>query len=522
MLRLRRKQTRKEQLKASVVVVYQPAPNTAQSILLNCPVDELLICGSRGGGKSAGQLMHFRKYVGLGYGSFLKGIIFDREFKHLQDIVAQSKKFFYKFNDGAKFYASASEYKWKWPTGEELLFRHAKTVADYDSFHGHEYPWMGFNELTKWSTPDFYDKIQSTNRSGFDPITDTPKCRRTGRYLTPDGKPLPPMPLKVVSTTNPSGAGRNWVKMRFIDPAPYGHVVREKCIVFDPKLQIDREITRTRVAIFSSYRDNPHLPAEYIAKLDAIKDGNLRKAWLFGDWNAVGGGALDDLWGSHLILEPFNIPPTWRVFRGFDWGSSHPFACVWFTIANGEEATLNDGSKFCPPVGTLIMIGEWYGAEEVGTNKGLKMSAKNIADGMVEREDYFRESGLISIAVEPGPADGQIYDVREKDVDTIAKKMENRGIMFRRADKSPGSRVNGLQVLREYLEATAEQGDLPGIMFFSTCRATITTLPVLPRDDIKLDDVDTDAEDHLYDAVRYSTMYAAGGAATKITMLHAT
>lgn len=522
MLPVRSAKSRKQELKNSTVVVYEPAANTAQSILLNCPVDELLICGSRGGGKSAGQLMHFRKYVGMGYGTFLKGVIFDREYKHLQDIVAQSKKFFYKFNDGAKFYASASEYKWTWPTGEELLFRHAKNVADYDSFHGHEYPWLGFNELTKWVTPDFYDKIQSTNRSGFDPENDTPRCRKTGRYLTPDGKPLPPMPLKIVSTTNPSGAGRNWVKSRFIDPVPYGHVMRDSAIVFDPKLQEDREIIRTRVAIFSSYRDNPYLPAEYVAKLDAIKDGNLRKAWLYGDWDAVGGGALDDLWGSHLLLEPFAIPQDWRVFRAFDWGSSHPFAAVWFAIANGEEAILKNGSSFCPPVGTLIQIGEWYGTAEVGTNKGLKMSAKNVAKGMAEREAAFLSSGIISGEVEEGPADGQIYDVREEDVDSIAKKMEDEEIYFRRADKSPGSRVNGLQVLREYLEATAEQGDYPGIFFFRTCRDTIATLPVLPRDDIKLDDVDTTAEDHLYDAIRYSAMYASGGAIREFKLSHAT
>lgn len=509
--------------KTETNVVYEPAAGTAQQFALNCPVDELLICGSRGGGKSAVQLMNFRRLVGQGYGSFLRGVIFDREFKHLADIVNQSKKFFYKFNDGAKFYASASEYKWKWPTGEELLFRHAKDEADYDSFHGHEYPWLGFNELTKWPTAAFYDKIQSTNRTSFSPEVDTPRCKKTGRYLTPDGKPLAPMPLRVVSTTNPSGAGRNWVKTRFIDPAPYGTVMRSTAMIFDPRLQEDRELVRTKIAIFSSYRDNPYLPAEYVAKLDGIKDGNLRKAWLFGDWNAVGGGALDDLWGSHLYLPRFDIPPTWRVFRGFDWGSSHPFAVAWFAVANGEEATLPDGSTFCPPVGTIIQINEWYGTEEIGTNKGLLMSAKNVALGIVAREEAMRDSGLISVQVEPGPADGQIYQVREKDVDTIAKKMEAHGVYFRPADKSPGSRVNGLQVLREYMEATAEQGDEPGLFFMeANCRATIATLPVLPRDDIKLDDVDTDAEDHMYDAIRYSVMYAAGGAARSIEIKHAT
>ena len=107
--------------KTETNVVYEPAAGTAQQFALNCPVDELLICGSRGGGKSAVQLMNFRRLVGQGYGSFLRGVIFDREFKHLADIANQSKKLFYKFNDGAPFYAPPPEYTWKWPTGAALL-----------------------------------------------------------------------------------------------------------------------------------------------------------------------------------------------------------------------------------------------------------------------------------------------------------------------------------------------------------------------------------------------------------------
>jgi hypothetical protein len=39
-----------------------------------------------------------------------------------------------------------------------------------------------------------------------------------------------------------------------------------------------------------------------------------------------------------------------------------------------------------------------------------------------------------------------------------------------------------------------------------TCRHFIRTVPVLPRDEDKPDDVDTDAEDHVADEVRYACM----------------
>ncbi len=62
--------------------------------------------GTRGPGKTATQLMRFRSRVGLGYGAFWRGVIFDMEYKNLADIVAQSKKLFNKSGDGAKFLSS--------------------------------------------------------------------------------------------------------------------------------------------------------------------------------------------------------------------------------------------------------------------------------------------------------------------------------------------------------------------------------------------------------------------------------
>ncbi|MNW69005.1 hypothetical protein D3C74_479180 [compost metagenome] len=47
-------------------------------------------------------------------------------------------------------------------------------------------------------------------------------------------------------------------------------------------------------------------------------------------------------------------------------------------------------------------------------------------------------------------------------------------------------------------------------MVYDTCRDTIRTLPALPRDKRNPEDVDTHAEDHLADGIRYGLMYLAG------------
>jgi hypothetical protein len=44
---------------------------------------------------------------------------------------------------------------------------------------------------------------------------------------------------------------------------------------------------------------------------------------------------------------------------------------------------------------------------------------------------------------------------------------------------------------------------MPGIQIFNTCTNLISQLPIIPLDKRNPEDVDTHAEDHLYDALRY-------------------
>ena len=840
-------------------IVFEPVPGSASELAIDTRCHHTLYDGTRGAMKSATQLMRYRRRVGLGYGKFWRGAIFDKEFKNLGDLVAQSKKFFGAFNDGAKFLESGSDYKWVWPTGEELLFRHIKKDSDYQGFHGHEHclfedeeiitnkgniaiknikvgdtvltptgykkvnkvydlgtkpcvkasiytsggrlhseqrqsvnhhlltsegvflipplhlchnvplflgktcfeevnhtpqndvcqekkgvfflskceeifskalgknsqndflilfsvlfltlqvillrkcavlfqllstlyygflkffsltaesrgverakhlgqkqilklrlrhldflvsnlrvlrkdalfelrkakdlkdrylsysrlygelaridkeiyrysflqllgvqdtilekpsgdsedsllyslpsrlvfshPYtgkpvcsnlllsngycicvpcgdlrvydievedsncyithsgvinkncfIGWNELTKWPTSSLYDKLMSTNRSSFIPEKHTPKVKtKTGwKYATPDGKPLPPIPLEVFSTTNPSGPGHNWVKKRFIDCAPCGEVVETIVNVFDPKTQKDIEVVRTQVRIFGSYRENIYLDAIYLANLNILteNDENLRRAWLFGDWNITAGGALDDLWDNRIhILPRFNIPDNWRVDRSFDWGQSKPFSVCWWAEANGEETVLPDGSTFCPVRGSLIQIAEWYGSKEIGTNKGINLGASDVADGIKNKEIELMAQGWILKQPVPGPADNAIAGGNDPQDDSTEKKMAKKGIRWTKSDKAKGSRVDGLTMVREMM-ANAKKKEGPAIYFMNNCKASIETLPPLPRDDDNLDDVDSDAEDHIYDAVRYRVLKGSNRMATKIKVVY--
>lgn len=500
-------------------------PGTSQEFALRTNANHILYHGTRGPGKTDCQLARFAANVGIGYGSFWTGVIFDRKYKNLDDLIKKSKRMFRKiFGNRCKFLESKGDYKWVWDTGEELAFRQFLRADDYWNYHGQEFPFIGWNELCKYPTSDPYDAMMSCNRSSWTYEKDCPKDDE-GNYLY-TREQLPPIPLEVFSTTNPYGPGHNWVKLRFIDAAPMGETFITEVEVFHPALKKNVTVRRKQVAIFGSYKENIYLDPLYVAELESITDENKRKAWLEGDWDIVAGGALDDVYRKAIhVLPRFRVPSGWRVDRSLDWGSSHPCSIGWFAEANGEEAEIYmpDGTVriFCPPVGTLVQIGELYFTEKLGSNKGLRKSAPDIAKAVIEYEVKLMAEGCIEEQPWPGPADNQIRDVRESDVDTIEKKMADLGVRWIESDKSPGSRKNGLQLMRDRLEAAMKGEEGPGLYFTENCRASIATLPTLPRDEDDLDDVDTDAEDHPYDMVRYRVLKGANRLAKKIKVTFA-
>lgn len=487
-----------------VPVVWQPLPGS-QELAVTCPADMILYEGTRGPGKTDAQIMFFRQFVGQGYGSFWKGIIFDQKYKNLDDIISKSKRWFPEFRDEAKFTAS-SGLKWVWPTGEELLFRHMERDSDYWNYHGQEYPFIGWNELTKYPTPDLFDAMMSCNRSSFIPEKHSPRNPLTGKIE----RVLDPIRLVVFATTNPFGPGHNWVKARFINPAPPGVIVRKTTNVFNPRTQKHEDYTRTQVRIFGSYKENIFLPPQYVAELEAITEPNKRRAWIWGDWDIVAGGAFDDLWDDTRHIIPRFIPPaTWRIDRSLDWGSTKPFSVGWWAEANGEEVQLLEpyrGKKtWCPPKGTLIRCHEWYGNKgELGFNVGLKKGGRKVAKGIKAEEKILMANGWFKTKPMAGPADNQIFGGGDDEQGCIADLMAAEGIYWNRSDKSPGSRKTGLQVIRDAMENVLDDPDeLPGLYIMDHCRAFISLVPVLPRCEKDPDEIDQRAEDHCYDEARY-------------------
>lgn len=484
-------------------VVWEPLTGS-QALAISCPCNHILYEGTRGPGKTDAQLMFFRRYVGIGYGQFWRGVIFDREYKNLDDLITKSKRWFRQFGDGARFLSSGKDLKWVWPTGEELWFRTIKVEQDYWNYHGHEFPFIGWNELTKYPNLDLYDSMMSCNRTSFIPLKHAP-LKQDGTRMH-----LPEIPLVVFSTTNPYGPGHNAVKQKFIDVAKPGQIVKITRDVFNPRTQQRESVTKTQVRLFGSYKENIYLSPEYILELESITDLNKRRAWLWGDWDITSGGMFDDVWSSqHNIVDPFQIPHTWRIFRSFDWGSSKPFSVGWWAESDGSDVQIGTDKWMSTIRGDMFRIAEWYGWDGKA-NSGLRMIDRKIAEGIIEREIKYGLYGR----VQPGPADNSIND----DVNgvCIARNMakpvtvngkQYKGPTFSLSIKVAGSRKTGWELMRTAMyNAQPENGkrEWAGMFVFRTCQhGFIRTVPTIPRSAKDLDDVDTDAEDHTADESRY-------------------
>jgi len=165
--------------------------------------------------------------------------------------------------------------------------------------------------------------------------------------------------------------------------------------------------------------------------------------------------------------------------------------------------------------GDYFRIHEWYGWRGQ-PNEGGRMLVADIARGIIEREIKWglRAADASWSRVSRGPADSAIFD--EENGVCIATDFEkpcyigsvkHRGIFWEKADKGPGSREQGWEQIRKRLKAT-KKGDsgfreVPGLFITTNCTHWLRCVPVLPRDELKIDDVDDEAEDHNGDETRY-------------------
>lgn len=433
-------------------------------------VDELFYGGAAGGGKS-----RFVRMEALAFALEVPGaaiLILRRTFPDLSQPGGMIPQLLMEIPRELGTY-NTTQHVWRMRNGSTITLGYLGSDGDVVNYQGAEYQLIIVDELTQQTEFRYRYLMSRLRASGA-----------VAERLAELGyRP------RIIATGNPGGVGHAWVKARFIDPAPPGKVWRPTPTLEEPR-------PGTRCFIPAKVTDNPHIDDGYIDRLNALADDD-RRALRDGDWDVYQGQRFRDFRRSVHVIDPEQLPlPLGGTVRavGVDYGLDAPFAALW-------------GAKLAD--GLVVVYRELYAA-------GL--TAAEQAEAILEAEARGERSKgrPIPIALDPStwarshnhhapPKGGQTAGTLEHDVPppgSIAAAY--RDVFGSSVVKARNDRLASVSLLAGKLRVRPD--GIPRILVYSTCRNLIRTLPALPRDARRPEDVDTKAEDHAYDALRYLLM----------------
>ena len=372
-----------------------------------------------------------------------RALLIRRSMPELRDMITHSQRLYSRAFKGARW--REQEKEWRFPSGARIEFGYAENMTDVLRYQGQSYTWIGVDELPQYPTPDVYNFLRSSLRSVD-----------------------PEIPVYMRATGNPGNIGSQWVKEMFVDPA-------EPNKAFNVSIDTPTGIRKiSRRFIPAKLQDNPYLMQtdDYYIMLASLPEVQ-RKQFLEGDWTAFENSSFPEFNKTTHVVDPFDIPRGWSRFRSADWGYSSNACCLWFAIDWDNN---------------LWVYRELY---------TKKITADEFARKVLEAEQgEFMRYGVL---------DSSTWARRGDVGPSIAETMIQEGCKWRPSDRSPKSRINGKLEIHKRLKVH-EKDNEPTLKVFSNCVNLIRTLPLLPLDKNNPEDVDTNAEDHAYDALRYGCM----------------
>jgi hypothetical protein len=372
-----------------------------------------------------------------------RALLIRRTMPELRDLINHSQQLYSKAYPGAKW--REQEKEWKFPSGARIEFGYAENLTDVLRYQGQSYTWIGIDELPQYPNEDIYNFLRSSLRS-----------------VDPD------IPVYMRATGNPGNVGSMWVKEMFVDPA----IPNTK---FEIEIKTPVGVKKiTRKYIPAKLQDNPYLMQtdDYYAMLASLPEVQ-RKQFLEGNWEAFEDSSFPEFNKELHVVKPFDIPRNWMRFRAADWGYSSPACCLWFAI------DFDNNIFVYRELYTQKITADIFARKVLEAEQG-----ENIRYGVLDSSTWARRGDI-------GPS--------------IAETMIQEGCRWRPSDRSPKSRVAGKLELHKRLRPDETTG-YPTMFFFDNCTNLIRTLPMLPVDKNNPEDVDTHAEDHAYDALRYGCM----------------
>lgn len=175
------------------------------------------------------------------------------------------------------------------PNGSKVQFGYHNHPTHDDQFHGAEYQYAAFDELTQFKTPRAYEWVRSRLR------------RLAGSHT----------PIRILSASNPGGPGHTWVQARFVG----GYDVSGK------------RLKPQHPYFPATIEDNPSIDrASYIKNLSSMWDPVRREQLLNGDWDSREPGDFFRREWFGRLLEPEEL-----------WGGQSCVRVRWWDLAASEQ-----------------------------------------------------------------------------------------------------------------------------------------------------------------------------------------
>ena len=381
--------------------------------------------GARGGGKTHVLL---RKAAGgaLTYPG-IKILIVRREYPELeQNIILPMQKLIppevgsYNGSMRMMFFCN----------GSIIKFGHYG-AGDDQEYQGLEFDWIFMEEATQFSESQF---------------------RTLGACLRGATK----FPRRMYLTCNPGGIGHLWVKRLFVD-REYREGEKAKDYTFIP----------------ATVDDNPQLleaSPEYKQMLDLLPE-DVRRAWRYGDWNAMAGTFFPEFRRETHVIAPFvRVPREWKKYRAFDYGLDM-FACLWVAVD---------------------FEGRAYVYREVQQSGLIVSEAAKLANSLTPPEEH------IEFTIAPP----DMWNRQKDSGRSMAEIFAQNGLGLLKASNN---RVQGWMAVKELLKPMKSDKDRPGLLVTENCVGLIRNLPSIQHDEKNPSDCATEPHEitHICDAARY-------------------
>jgi hypothetical protein len=434
--------------------------NDFQARLMAVPEDfDVFLGGGRGGGKSWALAYLALRHVEQ-YGDRARVLYLRKSYKGLADFELVTRELFgMVYGTAAKY--NAAEHVWRFPNGGYMELGQLETPADYTKYQGRSFTLLMVDEAGQYSDPSLLDMMRS-NLRGYKKI-----------------------PIRMVIAANPGGAGHSWLAARYVfQAAPWESFLESKSkrqwvycpSTFAGNNMIDREQYRDQLE--SSCPDDPE----------------LLRAWVDGDW-AINRGAYfaSCLSEERNAVDPWKeLPDGWETYLAHDFGSAAP--SVTYLVAR-SPGDMHEGKRYSR--GSLILVDEFATNKPGNLSQGLGWNATQLAEAIKsEICDKWKCAPY-------GFGDDAMFAKTGSSKGSIADEFRASGIYLTPAQK--GDRIQGWLKMKRLL-ADAGKLDKPGLYISRACKYWFQTIPSLPYDLKRVEDLDSSAPDHAADATRYGIL----------------